>query len=262
MDSQNLVIKTLTALVADIQLCKSYKEEYDTEILKMFKFIKTISNNKKKFNEYSDYLKSHIKTYTDDINKAVHKKKVSKTDYIFLENLDFFNKQVCNLELEFSFKDIISAENKNTKRIIVEYCYNLLNYFEPQEHIVAPENIEKGKSKGKGKSIESLFENKKLMDFVSGIASDMTNSLQSQGVNNEQLISEMISSLNKGDLSSITKNKVFSGMMGRIEEKITSAINNGEIDTNELDVDIDLASSLKAIQNPNFLKKVQSSLKK
>ena len=252
----NLIIKTLTSFVSDIQLGSGYKEEYDTQILQVLKYIKTLAHDNKKFKAYCEYLKTHLQPYEQRITYIMIHKKVSKKDYDFLFELNLFD----NEKITLNFKDIFENDNKNTKRILVEYCYNILQFLENgNKPITKPEIVkekQKKNSKNKG-GLESLLNNDKLMSLVTNIARDMNDTFETEGVNNTEFLSGMMNSLVSGDITGIAKNKAFSNIISQIEGKITTAIENGDIDTKELDVS---NISLDALQDPGFIDKLSKRI--
>lgn len=121
-ESQNLnplikqeILSTLVSFITQLDLVFDYiNNEY---INKLRDFSTTLNDDKTLLN-FSDVTYNILKQYETNLSYIVMgKHKIKTSDYDFLNNIVLFN----NI-LEFSvFKD----ENKNTKKTIVSYLYNL-----------------------------------------------------------------------------------------------------------------------------------------
>jgi hypothetical protein len=242
---ENELLKTLSKFFNEIDLVFDYIDKQ--KVSKLQKYLESLkdSTNLKTFVKETILA---LEAYDKDISYIMTtRNKIKTSEYSFLNNVTLFNNILCF--------NCFSNENKNTKRSIVKYLYNiymsvfilnfglidnlnidsftthLSNFLNGiQENIdrevikVSPKSKQKSKQNGNinGNSLninllESLMGNSDIMN----LATDLSKDIQDQKIDPMMLLSSIMSG---------KPNNTIQNLVSNITNKIESKINNGEID--------------------------------
>lgn len=220
---------------------KNDKNESSLENTKLQKFVK----------ETNEYLQN----FEQDISFVLFsKQKVKSEHYLFLDNISF-------LGLDFS---IFTSENKNTKKSIIKYLYNIYmstTFFNVNDNInldqefdeqlinqqlhefvnrikqeAEIEVVDTKSKKKKNRRIQQNVESQQLPNLLGSmfnnkeifnLASDVANQLSTQNINPVMMLSSI--------MSGKIENTPLEGIITEIQEKVETKINNGEINKEELE---------------------------
>lgn len=111
-----VILSTLTKFINELELVFDYIDKNCIENLR--KYIEDLNNDNNKIKDFSQSLCEILKQYEENLSYIMTSKQKLKTvDFKFMDDIILFNDQL-NFNI---FKD----ENKNTKRTIIAYLYNL-----------------------------------------------------------------------------------------------------------------------------------------
>jgi len=240
---ENELLNTLGKFFNEIDLVFDYVDKQTVSKLKNYLVSLKDSTNFKKFVKETILV---LETYDKDISYIITtRNKIKTSQYSFLDNITLFDNILC--------LSCFSHENKNTKRTIVKYLYNIymsifiLNFGfidnlnidsftthlsdflnginlnnEKEESIIEIKPYVKQDSRQNvnGPNInflESLMKNSDIMN----LATDLSKDIQDQQIDPMMLLSSIMSG---------KPNDTIQNLVSNITNKIESKINNGEID--------------------------------
>lgn len=226
--------------------------DYITNSTELEQFYTNLTKDDILFSNFVKKTIEHLKPYEMCItNIVLTNRKIKTSEYTFLTNLKLFDDL-----LDFS---LFSHENKNTKKMLIKYLYNLyfscflhdLSHFDSnnlEEHLqqfmnsmTSVKSSEQTPSSSKNSSssrnrtrqsnqsntgleniMETMFSNPDLFN----IANELTTDLKSQNVNPMSLIQGLMSGNMDGKVGDLIQN---------MTQKLETKIANGEIDTKQLE---------------------------
>ncbi|NDC95697.1 hypothetical protein EBZ38_02805 [bacterium] len=238
---QNELFKTLKDLVNEVDLAFEYVLKEKLEALR--KRISEVENDADALAQFVKDTLGVLKEHESTLSYIVLSgNKVKTRDYDFLGSVKIG-------ALDFS---VFLHENKNTKRTLVKYLYNiymtcvlldtsvdgenmgdqLVAFFKDvQEKATKPPSPSKskGKAKSRGKestnpfddTMRSLFDNKHVMD----IAGELTRDIQDEKIDPMVMLNSVLSGRPNGKLDNL---------IGNLTRKIERKIESGEIDKDVL----------------------------
>ena len=248
---ENELLKTLGKFFNEIDLVFDNIDKQ--KVSKLQKYLESLkdSTNLKTFVKETILA---LETYDKDISYIMTtQNKIKTSEYSFLNNITLFDNILC-----FS---CFSNENKNTKRSIVKYLYNIymsvfilnfglvdninidsftthlssfLNGINLNEQLIIPssknisKNISKSSSKvfrqntnSNGPQFGNLLESLMGNSHIMNLATDLSKDIQDQKIDPMMLLSSIMSG---------KPNDTIKNLVSNITNKIESKINNGEID--------------------------------
>jgi hypothetical protein len=266
---KNELVKTINSLINEIDLVFDYVDK--SVVKKLQEFVKNlpIDNNMQNF---TDVTLPIIKKYESQISLIVtSKQKIKTADFEFLNQIVLFDDI-----LPFS---VFNDENKNTKKTIVNYIYNiymslfilqfgstrdesndnftneLSNFITTLQTQIQPKAEVKIKQKrqqrplqNSNSGLEGIFESLLSNGEIMNIATDLSNDIQMQNIDPMTLLSSVMSGKPNKQLQ-----KLVSNITGKIERKI----NNGEIDKNMLEQQA--KSIIDTVQNSGDIQSMLNS---
>lgn len=281
------VKKTLTSFFNEIDLVFDYIDKSIVDNLN--NFLKSLDDSERLQDFINDCLPI-LKKYEDEIFYIVTtKKKIRTNDFEFLNNIVLFN----NL-LEFK---LFFSENKNTKRSIVKYLYNIyMSIFILNFGFVSDNNIDDFTqqlssfvSNMQTRLIEQeKTERLKVVDTKNKIYKQKSNLPQAIPQTTPNFGGLLESLMQNGDIMNLAtdlskdiQNENLDPMMlltsmmsgkpdGKIQQlvtnitsKIESKINNGELDKNLLEQQAkSILNTVKSTAGGNFEKMFENEMKK
>lgn len=181
------------------------------------------------FEELIEYLKTNLFKFEKDINEVIFTNgKLKSKSLNFLKGLILFG---------VDFKSF-HHENKNTKKTIVKYLYNIFlivkmcSLGQGQDDF-SLENLAELKLPNlenlgiNSKSIENLIKNKDLMK----LAEDVSKDIEKENINPMEIMNGIMS-------GNLLQNKKLNGLLGNISKKLENKIKNGEINLTELESEL------------------------
>lgn len=271
------IIKLLEKFINEIDLSFEYIEKIVIE--KCNKQILKLNDDELEFNKFIENYIEKLKKYENILYKVMSSKVKVKT-----EELNFLN-DVSILDLELK---LLSNENKNTKKTLIKYLYNiymnscvLYNFNNLQdenfegllsfmnEFKLNIENIEKqeqqsssNKPKNKKRNISrktrpapdmNLFNNLLGSNFsanpqIMNIANDIVKDIETNNIDPMSILTSMMSG---------NSNPTVNNLIQNITTKLEDKINNGEIDTKELEQQA--TTMIDAVQKTPLLKSFLSN---
>jgi hypothetical protein len=233
---KNELVKTINSLINEIDLVFDYVDK--SVVKKLQEFVKNlpIDNNMQNF---TDVTLPIIKKYESQISLIVtSKQKIKTADFEFLNQIVLFDDI-----LPFS---VFNDENKNTKKTIVNYIYNiymslfilqfgstrdesndnftneLSNFITTLQTQIQPKAEVKIKQKrqqrplqNSNSGLEGIFESLLSNGEIMNIATDLSNDIQMQNIDPMTLLSSVMSGKPNKQLQ-----KLVSNITGKIERKI------------------------------------------
>lgn len=264
--SENLC-KVLERMLSQIELSFDYIQPKVVNSCR--KQLTKIQNNKDCMTQFCSYTTSQLQEYEKDIlHICFPKTKISKTDYLFLNKITLFKN-----DLQFKF---FESENKNTKKIFVDYLYNILmcctflnfkdddknsltetlskfiqlSQEQQQESLLVHQQQPKKTLKKivKKESINDLIERLSKNEALMSIATEVAEEMQGNDID----MASILSSVMTGKLS---KNKQLTKILEGVKVKLDQKIASGELDKDSLEKEGKELMSL--LKNPadllNFL---------
>lgn len=247
------------------------------------KYIKELKNDKTDINIFVKDTYTHLHEYEKQLSLILFSnQKIRTPEYKFVDGIQLFKKDDTHL-LNFS---IFSKENKNTKKSLLKYIYNiymscfflqstgssneLSNFIanitkyshpEPPVEYIEEISIPSTLPDIKGPDIKGLSDMKGLPDLggleglmsslmnnsdIMSIANEISNDMKNQTLNPMELMASMMS-------GNITDGPL-GNLMSKIQSSVDSKINNGEI--NQADLEKQAHNIINKVQDTQGLSNI------
>ena len=248
------LLKTLGDFINEIDVAFDYIDR--KIVIKLNEFLNEIKVDDDKLTKFVSKTIVDLKPYEANINQiTLSNKKIKTSEFMFLSELG-----ICNNILKL---DLFADENKNTKRVIIKYLYNIymsctiLNFTlddnfsfaslsqelsvffgnvqdSMKESRVTINEPKASKGKARGASLPSNLDmlGGDLMGSlfanpdIMNMASELSKDIQSQNINPMAMLSSLMSGKPNKKMDDL-----FSKISGKIEQKLSS----GEIDASSLE---------------------------
>lgn len=239
------LLNTISSFINEIDLVF---DNIDKNVIsKLNDFLNSITNHDEEFNTFIDQTHSSLSQFQSNLTYIMTTKQKLKTlDFSFLDD-------ICLFQDLLHFK-IFSIENKNTKRSIVKYLYNICMFcviFKfgtspnsiPQEQIlnfislnnqqhkndISPQKTKPKKhytKKNSQDTMTNIFESLMSNNEIMNIATDLSKDIQSQDIDPMMILSSLMSGKPNSKIQNLVNN---------ITNKLEQKINNGEINKDLLE---------------------------